>query len=115
VTASKQPTGFDQAVKTLQAVLDSMPNNDGNVIGPRGTDGPPDAVYIETLTAIAEGLVDLEPGHKWTGEDRRTGLAALGAFLGVLQASDATTGAYLRYHRPWLTAFVNTLAELKAK
>jgi hypothetical protein len=115
VTASQQSTAFDQAVETLQKIFRDKPYNDGNVIGPRGTDGPSNALYMETLTVIAEGLVDPTPGHVWSSEDRRAGLAALGAFFSVLQVNDTITGAYLKYRRPWLEALVNTLVVLKAK
>lgn len=115
MTASQQPTDFDRAVETLQAILSTPPFNDSNVVGPKGADGPPYEIYMATLTAVADGLVDPNPGHVWSSEDRRAGLAALGAFFSVMQAADTETGAYLKYRRPWLEALVNTLVELKVK
>jgi hypothetical protein len=114
VTVPQHETEFDRAVQTLQILNEDMPA-DSHIGGPRGLSGPPHALSMETLTAVAAGLVDPSPGHAWSSEDRRSGLAALGAFLNVQQAADGEPGVYLRFQKPWLSALVDTLLKLKAK
>jgi len=108
---------FDEAVDTLQRIIDHDHPAGSATVGPKFMPTHRPELHIETLNDVAKGLTAEGEHPAWTDVDRVTGMHALGNFFLSLKDKNADTQevGHFQYDRDDLKTLLMTLQMLKAK